>query len=216
MADKKVTDAAWTLRVNQQAAADSVAAQERSIKYTQLFFTEGMEVLRANQQASQSLVAAQERTMQYAERFFTSGIEVLKSQEESMRALLEDLEQQVSRQREALQTLSLAPVEIALEVFSAPLAAYQRALDVAEAVTEKGFKEVEHDWLRGNVLPLPTVALPMRALPDRRPHPPTLPGTGSAIDCPEHCVRSPRSELPGFGSRANHARLPLPARARRR
>jgi hypothetical protein len=181
MADKKVTDAAWTLltsfqeanrivvehleasqkrnrkqaeeffkegmevlRVNQQAAADSVAAQERSIKYTQLFFTEGMEVLRANQQASQSLVAAQERTMQYAERFFTSGIEVLKSQEESMRALLEDLEQQVSRQREALQTLSLAPVEIALEVFSAPLAAYQRALDVAEAVTEEGFKEVEH------------------------------------------------------------------------
>ncbi len=82
--------------------------------------------------------------MQYAERFFTSGIEVLKSQEESMRALLEDLEQQVSRQREALQTLSLAPVEIALEVFSAPLAAYQRALDVAEAVTEEGFKQVEH------------------------------------------------------------------------
>ena len=181
MADKKVTDAAWTLltsfqeanrivvehlvasqernrkqaeefftegmevlRVNQQAVADSVAAQERSVKYTQLFFTEGMEVLRANQQASQSLVAAQERTMQYAERFFTSGIEVLKSQEESMRALLEDLEQQVSRQREALQTLSLAPVEIALEVFSAPLAAYQRALDVAEAVTEEGFKQVEH------------------------------------------------------------------------
>ncbi len=181
MADKKVTDAAWTLltsfqeanrivvehlvasqernrkqaeefftegmevlRVNQQAVADSVAAQERSVKYTQLFFTEGMEVLRANQQAAQSLVTAQEHTMQYAERFFTSGIEVLKSQEESMRALLEDLEQQVSRQREALQTLSLAPVEIALEVFSAPLAAYQRALDVAEAVTEEGFKQVEH------------------------------------------------------------------------
>ena len=143
-AEEFFTEGMEVLRVNQQAVADSVAAQERSVKYTQLFFTEGMEVLRANQQASQSLVAAQERTMQYAERFFTSGIEVLKSQEESMRALLEDLEQQVSRQREALQTLSLAPVEIALEVFSAPLAAYQRALDVAEAVTEEGFKEVEH------------------------------------------------------------------------
>ena len=181
MADKKVTDAAWTLltsfqeanrivvehlvasqkrnrkqaeeffregmevlRVNQQAAADSVAAQERSIKYTQLFFTEGMEVLRANQQASQSLVAAQERTMQYAERFFTSGIEVLKSQTQSMRSLLEDLEQQVNKQREALQTLSLAPVDITFDVFSAPLAAYQRALDVTEAVTREGFKQVEH------------------------------------------------------------------------
>ncbi len=181
MADKKVTDAAWTLltsfqeanrivaehlvasqerhrklaeefftegmevlRANQQGVADSVAAQERSVQYTQRFFTEGMEVLRANQQAAQSLVAAQERTMQYAERFFTGGIEVLRSQAESMRALLEDLEQQVSKQREALQTLTRSPLDIALDVFSAPLAAYQRALDVAGAVTREGFKGVEH------------------------------------------------------------------------
>ena len=181
MADKKVTDAAWTLltsfqeanrivaehlvasqernrklaeefftegmevlRVNQQAVADSVAAQERSVKYIQLFFTEGMEVLRANQQAAQNSLAAQERTMQYAEHFFTSSMEVLKSQAESMRALLEDLEQQVSRQREALQTLSLAPVEIALEVFSAPLAAYQSALDAAATVTRESFKQAQH------------------------------------------------------------------------
>ena len=40
------------------------------------------------------------------ERFFSGGIEVLKSQTESMRALLEDLERQVSRQREALETLA--------------------------------------------------------------------------------------------------------------
>jgi hypothetical protein len=42
--------------------------------------------------------------MQYAKRFFTGGIEVLKSQAESMQALLEDLEQQVNRQREALRS----------------------------------------------------------------------------------------------------------------
>jgi hypothetical protein len=181
MADKNVTDAAWTLltsfqeanrivaehlvasqernrklaeeffmegmevlRANQQAVADSVAAQERSVQYTQRFFTEGMEMLKANQQAAQSLTAAQERTMQYTQRFFNDGIEVLKSQAESMRALLEDLEQQVNRQREALQTLARAPVEIALDVFTAPLAAYQRALDVAEAVTREGFKRAEH------------------------------------------------------------------------
>jgi hypothetical protein len=180
MADKKITDAAWTLltsfqeanrivadhlitaqeknrklaeeffmegmevlRANQQAVADNVAAQERSVQYTQRFFTEGMEVLRANQQAAQSLVTTQERTMQYAQHFFNDGIEMLKSQAESMRALLEDLERQINKQREALQTLSLAPVEIALEIFSAPLAAYQKAIEVAESVTREGFKQAE-------------------------------------------------------------------------
>ena len=38
--------------------------------------------------------------------------------------------------------------------------------------------EVSYDWLRGSVLLLPTVALPMQALPDLRQHPPTLPDTG--------------------------------------
>jgi len=144
LAEEFFTKGMEVLRANQQAVADSVAAQERSVTYTQRFFTEGMEVLRANQQAAQSLVTAQERTMQYAERFFTSGIEVLKSQTQSMRSLLEDLEQQVNKQREALQTLSLAPVHITFDVFSAPLPSYQRALDVAEAVTEEGFKQMEH------------------------------------------------------------------------
>src|SRR6266516_2273167 len=144
LAEEFFTEGMEVLRANQQAVADSVAAQERSVTYTQRFFTEGMEVLRANQQAAQSLVTAQERTMQYAERFFTSGIEVLKSQTQSMRSLLEDLEQQVSKEREALQTLTRAPIDIALDVFSAPLAAYQRALDVAGAVTREGFKRVEH------------------------------------------------------------------------
>ena len=149
MADKKVTDAAWTLltsfqEANRIVAEHLVASQERNRKLAEEFFTEGMEVLRANQQGAQSLVAAQERTMQYAERFFTGGIEVLRSQAESMHALLEDLEQQVSKQREALQTLTRAPIDIALDVFSAPLATYQRALDVAGAVTREDFQRVEH------------------------------------------------------------------------
>ena len=149
MADKKITDAAMTLltsfqEANSVMAAHLMTAQEQQRKLAEEFFTEGMEVLRANQQAAQSLVTAQERTMQYAERFFTSSIEVLKSQTQSMRSLLEDLEQQVNKQREALQTLSLAPVDITFDVFSAPLAAYQRALDVTEAVTREGFKQVEH------------------------------------------------------------------------
>jgi hypothetical protein len=128
------------LRANQQAVTESVVAQERSIQYTQRFFKDGMEMLKANQAAAQSLAAAQEQTMQYIERFFNEGIELLKGQEESMRALLHDLEQQISRQREALQTLASAPMEIALDMFSAPLAAYQSALDVAGAVTREELK----------------------------------------------------------------------------
>ncbi len=143
LAEEFFTEGMEVLRANQQAVADSVDAQERSLTYTQRFFTEGMEVLRANQQAAHSLVAAQERTMQYAERFFTSGIEVLESQAHGIRAWLADLEQQVNRQLEALQTLSRAPVEMALDVFSAPLAAYQNALDVAAAVTQESFKQAQ-------------------------------------------------------------------------
>lgn len=150
LAEEFFTEGMEVLRANQQAAAESVAAQERSVHYTQRFFTEGMEILKANQAAAQSLVAAQERTMQYAERFFNSGIEVLKSQSESMRGLLHDLEQQVDKQREALQTLARAPMEIALDIFSAPLAAYQRALDVAGAVTREEFKWAEHAWGQEN------------------------------------------------------------------
>ena len=150
LAEEFFTEGMEVLRANQQAAAESVAAQERSVHYTQRFFTEGMEILKANQAAAQSLVAAQERTMQYAERFFNSGIEVLKSQSESMRGLLHDLEQQVDKQREALQTLARAPMEIALDIFSAPLAAYQRALDVAGAVTREEFKWAEHAWGQAN------------------------------------------------------------------
>lgn len=144
LADEFFTEGMEVLRANQQAVAESVTAQERSVQHTQRFFTEGMGILKANQAAAQSLVAAQERTMQYVERFFTHGSEVLRSQTESMRTLLEDLEQQINRQRKALQTVSRAPVEIALAVFSAPLAAYQRALDVTSAVTQEGLKQTEH------------------------------------------------------------------------
>jgi predicted Fe-Mo cluster-binding NifX family protein len=144
LAEQFFKDGMEVLRANQQAVADNVVAQERSVQYTQRFFTEGMEVIKANQTAAQSLVATQERTMQYAEHFFNSGIEVLRSQAESMRALLHDLEQQVAKQREALQTLALAPVEIALDIFAAPLTAYQKALDIAGAVTREEFKWAEH------------------------------------------------------------------------
>ncbi len=156
MADNKISDSAWTLLTSFHEANEAVvkhmaeaqernlvAAQERSVQYTQRFFTEGMEVLKANQAAAQSLQAAQERNMQYVQRFFTQGIEALKSQTDSMRALMQDLEQQLNKQREALQTLTRAPMEMTLDILYAPLAAYQKALDAAETVTRESFKQVQ-------------------------------------------------------------------------
>src|SRR6266516_4115692 len=143
LAQEFFTEGMEVLQANQQAVAENVAAQERSIQYTQRFFTEGMEVLRANQAAAQSLQAAQEHNMQYVQRFFTQGIEALKSQTDSMRALMQDLEQQLNKQREALQTLTRAPMEMTLDILYAPLAAYQKALDAAETVTRESFKQVQ-------------------------------------------------------------------------
>lgn len=180
MADKKASDAAWTLissfheanqavvghltaaqernrklaenffmdgmevlKANQTAVENLITAQERSVQYTQRFFTEGMEVLKANREAAESLVAAQERNMQYAQRFFNDGVETLKSQVEGMRALLHELEQQVKKQQEALQTLAHAPMEITLEVLRAPLTYYQKMLGAAETIARQGLEQVQ-------------------------------------------------------------------------
>ncbi len=148
MTDKKTTDAAWTLltsfqEANQTIAEHLLSAQERNRKLSERFFTEGMEVLKANQAAAQSLIAAQERTNQYIQDFFNEGIEVLKSQGESMRALMQELEQQIRKQYEAIQTLIYAPVGTTLDILSTPLAAYQKALGIAETITRQGLEQMQ-------------------------------------------------------------------------
>src|SRR5712692_3451839 len=148
MTDKKISEAAWTLvtsfqEVNQAVAEHLVSAQERNRKLAERFFTEGMEVLKANQAAAEDLVAAQERTNQYVQGFFNEGMEVLKSQAESMRALLQELDQQIRKQHEALQTMAHAPVEATLDILRTPLAAYQKALGMAETVTRQGLEQVQ-------------------------------------------------------------------------
>ena len=148
MTDKKVADAAWTLltsfqEANQAVAEYLVSAEVRNRKLAERFFTEGMEVLKANQAAARGLVAAQERTLQYVQGFFNEGMEVLKSQAESMRALLQELEQQIRKQQEALQTLARAPVEATLDVLRTPLAAYQKALGMAETLTRQGLEQMQ-------------------------------------------------------------------------
>ena len=68
---------------------------------------------------------------------------MLKSQAESMRALLQELEQQTRKQQEALQTLAHAPVEATLDILRMPLAAYQKALGMAQNLTRQGLEQVQ-------------------------------------------------------------------------
>ncbi len=143
LSERFFTEGMEVLKANQAAAADMVATQERTLQHTQRFFTEGMEVLKANQAAAQSLIAAQERTNQYIQDFFNEGIEVLKSQGESMRALMQELEQQIRKQYEAIQTLIYAPVGTTLDILSTPLAAYQKALGIAETITRQGLEQMQ-------------------------------------------------------------------------
>ena len=68
---------------------------------------------------------------------------MLKSQAESMRALLRELDQQIRKQQEALQTLARAPVEVTLDILRTPLAAYQEALGMAETLTRQGLEQMQ-------------------------------------------------------------------------
>ncbi len=143
LAEDFFTEGMEVLKANQKAGEDLLVAQERSIQYTQRFFEEGMAVLKANQTAAQSLVNAQERNMQYVQHFFNNGIEVLNSQVESMNALMRDLDLQMKKQQEALQTLLHAPLDITLDLLRAPLASYQQALGLAETITKQGYQRVQ-------------------------------------------------------------------------
>lgn len=60
-----------------------------------------------------------------------------------MRALLQELDQQIRKQHEALQILAHAPVESRLDVLRTPLAAYQKARGMAETVTRQGLEQVQ-------------------------------------------------------------------------
>ena len=116
MTDKNVSEATWTLLTSFQEA---------------------------NQAVAEHLVSAQERTLQYVQGFFNEGMEVLKSQAESMRALLQELDQQIRKQHEALQTLAHAPVEATLDALHTPLAAYQKAHGMAETLTRHGLEQMQ-------------------------------------------------------------------------
>lgn len=81
--------------------------------------------------------------MKFAQSTFTSAMEVLKSQAESTQALMQELERQTEKQREAFRKLAresgyVEPMETNMGSLHTPLASYRQALDAAEAATRQG------------------------------------------------------------------------------
>jgi len=145
MAEKMVHEAVWTLiqsfqEANQAITENLLAAQESNRKIAQRFFRDGMQLLKTNQAAAESLVAAQEGNVKYAQRFFTDGMQILEQQAESMRTLMQELERQIKRQQEALQTLAHESVDNYTDFLRTPLSYYQQTLDAAENLTRQGLE----------------------------------------------------------------------------
>jgi hypothetical protein len=97
----------------------------------------------ANQAIARSITAAQERNMKFAQNTFQNAMEVLQSHAEGTRSLMQELEQQARRQREALQKLvpgteSNKLIENYMSFLQAPFSSYQKALEATEAATRQG------------------------------------------------------------------------------
>ncbi len=149
-------DGMAVLRANQEAAEKLLTAQERTRELAQRFFSDGMEILKTNQEAAKSLVSAQEGNVKYAQRFFTDGTQILEGQAEGVQTLMQELERQMKKQQEALQTLAHATVESYVDFLRSPLTYYQQTLEAAEALTRQGLEQFQKAALQmQNVLQPP-------------------------------------------------------------
>jgi hypothetical protein len=146
--------------VSQAVTKSITEAQQRSMKYAQSIFENGVEVLKENTQEGRKLmqslmeqpqepqhafqswmnsaVAIQERNIKYAQGVIENGAEVLKSQAESNRALVQTLVELLRKQQEAFQGFAQEPMKGYLEFFSAPLSFYQKAVESAQEVALQG------------------------------------------------------------------------------
>jgi pyrroloquinoline quinone (PQQ) biosynthesis protein C len=75
--------------------------------------------------------------MRFFQSFFTEGMEALKGQVESARTLMQELGQKNQEQQEALQQLAQQSMVSAFDFLQAPLSAYQKSMEAAQAVTRQ-------------------------------------------------------------------------------
>ena len=102
-----------------------------------------MEVLKTHQTAAQSIATIQERSIQFFQRFFTEGVEVLKSQAESARTLMQELGQKTQERQEAFQQLAQQSMANYMDCLQAPLTAYQKSMEAAQAATRQVLDAVQ-------------------------------------------------------------------------
>jgi hypothetical protein len=84
-----------------------------------------------------SLVAAQERNVQFAQTLFEDGVAQLRAQEETTRGMFQTIAEQSEKQRTAFQKLAQESVNAYLDLLAAPVAFYQKGLDVTRQAAHK-------------------------------------------------------------------------------
>jgi hypothetical protein len=100
-----------------------------------------------NRKIAQSLAAAQERNIKFAQSTFESAMEVLKGHMESTRTLMKEFEQQAQKQQEAFQKaipgMGAGAGSAHMDPFRAPMATYQKALELTENAAEQGLENFQ-------------------------------------------------------------------------
>ena len=164
MADNKVTKTAKNLthsiRETSQTIADkTIADQERTVRFAQDLFLNGIEVLKSQtedtsnlvhtlmeqpqkqqenlQAIAQTALAAQERSVKFAQNAYSNGVEVLNHQVESTRSLAQELVGQSKHQVDLVQSLAQESWNVYMQLWFSPISYYKQTMDeYAEMVSK--------------------------------------------------------------------------------
>ena len=108
---------------------------EKGINQAALEWTETTR--QAYQAVASGVVAAQERNVQFAQTVFESAVAQTRAQEEAARGLFQTIADQSEKQRAAFQKLAQESVNVYLDLLAAPVAFYQKGLDVTRQAAQK-------------------------------------------------------------------------------
>ena len=108
---------------------------EKGINQAALEWTETTRL--AYQAVASGVVAAQERNVQFAQTVFESAVAQARAQEEAARGLFQTISDQSEKQRTAFQKLAQESVNAYLDLLAAPVAFYQKGLDVTRQAAQK-------------------------------------------------------------------------------
>ena len=164
MADNKVTKTAKNLthsirEISQTIADKTIADQERTVRFAQDLFLNGIEVLKSQtedtsnlvhtlmeqpqkqqenlQAIAQTALAAQERSVKFAQNAYSNGVEVLNHQVESTRSLAQELVGQSKHQVDLVQSLAQESWNVYMQLWFSPISYYKRTMDkVVEKVSK--------------------------------------------------------------------------------